>query len=223
MQNGTLCYHTEPLPLDSLLAAHGRINTDTPSVKSLLKIVDKRSTQGKTVDYPSETRNGKGEPAIFNWFANHRRNAASLVTLPHPLDTSIEVASEVGQNRAPAFAPHRETAATLPTQENSTLHIGGVYIGRVTSLKSYGAFVDLGNRRADWFSSRKFPTGTFNRLRTSCRSARLCVSKCWISGGKAAKRRFHFPQTGINEKKKHPHQDFSLVGVLFVWEFPQCG
>lgn len=114
MQNGTLCYHTEPLPLDSLLAAHGRINTDTPSVKSLLKIVDKRSTQGKTVDYPSETRNGKGEPAIFNWFANHRRNAASLVTLPHPLDTSIEVASEVGQNRAPAFAPHRETAATLP-------------------------------------------------------------------------------------------------------------
>ena len=148
MQNGTLCYHTEPLPLDSLLAAHGRINTDTPSVKSLLKIVDKRSTQGKTVDYPSETRNGKGEPAIFNWFANHRRNAASLVTLPHPLDTSIEVASEVGQNRAPAFAPHRETAATLPTQENSTLHIGGVYIGRVTSLKSYGAFVDLGNRRS---------------------------------------------------------------------------
>ena len=64
------------------------------------------------------------------------------------MDTSIEVASEVGQNRAPAFAPHRETAATLPTQENSTLHIGGVYIGRVTSLKSYGAFVDLGNRRS---------------------------------------------------------------------------
>ena len=49
-QDGTLCYTTEPLPLDSLLAAHGRIDTDSTSVKSLLKIADKRSTQSKTVE-----------------------------------------------------------------------------------------------------------------------------------------------------------------------------
>ena len=71
--------------------------------------------------------------------------------MPVAADRLLVMSLDRGQvliELAPAFAPHRETAATLPTQVNSTLHIGGVYIGRVTSLKSYGAFVDLGNRRS---------------------------------------------------------------------------
>lgn len=165
-QDGTLCYTTEPLPLDSLLAAHGRIDTDSISVKSLLKIADKRSTQGKTVEYPKEPRKGKkqGEPKIFNWFANNRSKGANLVTLPHPLDDNIEIKSEPSQNRAPA--PQREGFAAPPRRENFTpqprresytpsqdreevsLHIGEVYSGKVTNILPYGAFVDLGNHHS---------------------------------------------------------------------------
>lgn len=165
-QDGTLCYTTEPLPLDSLLAAHGRIDTDSISVKSLLKIADKRSTQGKTVEYPKEPRKGKkqGEPKIFNWFANNRSKGANLVTLPHPLDDNIEIESEPSQNRAPA--PQREGFAAPPRRENFTpqprrdhytptqdreevpLFVDKVYTGKVTNIQPYGAFVDLGNHHS---------------------------------------------------------------------------
>lgn len=165
-QDGTLCYTTEPLPLDSLLAAHGRIDTDSISVKSLLKIADKRSTQGKTVEYPKEPRKGKkqGEPKIFNWFANNRSKGANLVTLPHPLDDNIEIKSEPSQNRAPA--PQREGFAAPPRRENFTpqprrdhytptqdreevpLFVDKVYTGKVTNIQPYGAFVDLGNHHS---------------------------------------------------------------------------
>lgn len=165
-QDGTLCYTTEPLPLDSLLAAHGRIDTDSISVKSLLKIADKRSTQGKTVEYPKEPRKGKkqGEPKIFNWFANNRSKGANLVTLPHPLDDNIEIKSEPSQNRAPA--PQREGFAAPPRRKNFTpqprrdhytptqdreevpLFVDKVYTGKVTNIQPYGAFVDLGNHHS---------------------------------------------------------------------------
>lgn len=165
-QDGTLCYTTEPLLLDSLLAAHGRIDTDSISVKSLLKIADKRSTQGKTVEYPKEPRKGKkqGEPKIFNWFANNRSKGANLVTLPHPLDDNIEIKSESSQNRAPA--PQREGFAASPRRENFTpqprrdhytptqdreevpLFVDKVYTGKVTNIQPYGAFVDLGNHHS---------------------------------------------------------------------------
>lgn len=165
-QDGTLCYTTEPLPLDSLLAAHGRIDTDSTSVKSLLKIVDKRSTQSKTVEYPKEPRKGKkqGEPKIFNWFANNRSKGANLVTLPHPLDDNIEIKSEPSQNRAPA--PQRDGFAAPPRRENFTpqprrdhytptqdregvpLYVDKVYTGKVTNIQPYGAFVDLGNHHS---------------------------------------------------------------------------
>lgn len=162
-QDGTLCYTTEPLPLDSLLAAHGRIDTDSTSVKSLLKIADKRSTQGKTVAYPSAAdRNGNDK--IFNWFTQNRKHAKSLITLPHPLDDNIEIKSELGQNRAPA--PQREGFAAPPRRENFTpqprrdhytptqdreevpLYVDKVYTGKVTNIQPYGAFVDLGNHHS---------------------------------------------------------------------------
>ena len=162
-QDGTLCYTTEPLPLDSLLAAHGRIDTDSISVKSLLKIADKRSTQGKTVAYPSAAdRNGNDK--IFNWFTQNRKHAKSLITLPHPLDDNIEIKSELGQNRAPA--PQREGFAAPPRRENFTpqprrdhytptqdreevpLYVDKVYTGKVTNIQPYGAFVDLGNHHS---------------------------------------------------------------------------
>lgn len=162
-QDGTLCYTTEPLPLDSLLVAHGRIDTDSISVKSLLKIADKRSTQGKTVAYPSAAdRNGNDK--IFNWFTQNRKHAKSLITLPHPLDDDIEIKSELGQNRAPA--PQREGFAAPPRRENFTpqprrdhytptqdreevpLYVDKVYTGKVTNIQPYGAFVDLGNHHS---------------------------------------------------------------------------
>ena len=162
-QDGALCYTTEPLPLDSLLAAHGRIDTDSISVKSLLKIADKRSTQGKTVAYPSAAdRNGNDK--IFNWFTQNRKHAKSLITLPHPLDDNIEIKSELGQNRAPA--PQREGFAAPPRRENFTpqprrdhytptqdreevpLYVDKVYTGKVTNIQPYGAFVDLGNHHS---------------------------------------------------------------------------
>lgn len=162
-QDGTLCYTTEPLPLDSLLAAHGRIDTDSTSVKSLLKIADKRSTQSKTVAYPSAAdRNGNDK--IFNWFTQNRKHAKSLITLPHPLDDNIEIKSELGQNRAPA--PQREGFAAPPRRENFTpqprrdhytptqdreevpLYVDKVYTGKVTNIQPYGAFVDLGNHHS---------------------------------------------------------------------------
>lgn len=162
-QNGTLCYTTEPLPLDSLLAAHGRIDTDSTSVKSLLKIADKRSTQGKTVEYPS-AKDKNGNDKIFNWFSQNRKHAKSLITLPHPLDDNIEIKSELGQNRAPA--PQREGFAAPPRRENFTpqprrdhytptqdreevpLYVDKVYTGKVTNIQPYGAFVDLGNHHS---------------------------------------------------------------------------
>lgn len=162
-QDGALCYTTEPLPLDSLLVAHGRIDTDSISVKSLLKIADKRSTQGKTVAYPSAAdRNGNDK--IFNWFTQNRKHAKSLITLPHPLDDDIEIKSELGQNRAPA--PQREGFAAPPRRENFTpqprrdhytptqdreevpLYVDKVYTGKVTNIQPYGAFVDLGNHHS---------------------------------------------------------------------------
>lgn len=162
-QDGTLCYTTEPLPLDSLLAAHGRIDTDSTSVKSLLKIADKRSTQSKTVEYPS-AKDKNGNDKIFNWFSQNRKHAKSLVTLPHPLDDDIEIKSELGQNRAPA--PQREGFAAPPRRENFTpqprrdhytptqdreevpLYVDKVYTGKVTNIQPYGAFVDLGNHHS---------------------------------------------------------------------------
>lgn len=162
-QNGTLCYTTEPLPLDSLLAAHGRIDTDSTSVKSLLKIADKRSTQGKTVEYPS-AKDKNGNDKIFNWFTQNRKHAKNLITLPHPLDDNIEIKSELGQNRAPA--PQREGFAAPPRRENFTpqprrdhytptqdreevpLYVDKVYTGKVTNIQPYGAFVDLGNHHS---------------------------------------------------------------------------
>lgn len=162
-QDGTLCYTTEPLPLDSLLAAHGRIDTDSTSVKSLLKIADKRSTQSKTVEYPS-AKDKNGNDKIFNWFSQNRKHAKSLVTLPHPLDDNIEIKSELGQNRAPA--PQREGFAAPPRRENFTpqprrdhytptqdreevpLYVDKVYTGKVTNIQPYGAFVDLGNHHS---------------------------------------------------------------------------
>lgn len=163
-QDGTLCYTTEPLPLDSLLAAHGRIDTDSISVKSLfLKIADKRSTQGKTVEYPS-AKDKNGNDKIFNWFTQNRKHAKNLITLPHPLDDNIEIKSELGQNRAPA--PQREGFAAPPRRENFTpqprrdhytptqereevpLYVDKVYTGKVTNIQPYGAFVDLGNHHS---------------------------------------------------------------------------
>lgn len=162
-QDGTLCYTTEPLPLDSLLAAHGRIDTDSTSVKSLLKIADKRSTQSKTVEYPS-AKDKNGNDKIFNWFSQNRKHAKSLITLPHPLDDDIEKKSELGQNRAPA--PQREGFAAPPRRENFTpqprrdhytptqdreevpLYVDKVYTGKVTNIQPYGAFVDLGNHHS---------------------------------------------------------------------------
>ena len=162
-QDGTLCYTTEPLPLDSLLAAHGRIDTDSTSVKSLLKIADKRSTQSKTVEYPS-AKDKNGNDKIFNWFSQNRKHAKSLITLPHPLDGDIEIKSELGQNRAPA--PQREGFAAPPRRENFTpqprrdhytptqdreevpLYVDKVYTGKVTNIQPYGAFVDLGNHHS---------------------------------------------------------------------------
>jgi len=162
-QDGTLCYTTEPLPLDSLLAAHGRIDTDSTSVKSLLKIADKRSTQSKTVEYPS-AKDKNGNDKIFNWFSQNRKHAKSLITLPHPLDDDIEIKSELGQNRAPA--PQREGLAAPPRRENFTpqprrdhytptqdreevpLYVDKVYTGKVTNIQPYGAFVDLGNHHS---------------------------------------------------------------------------
>lgn len=162
-QDGTLCYTTEPLPLDSLLAAYGRIDTDSTSVKSLLKIADKRSTQSKTVEYPS-AKDKNGNDKIFNWFSQNRKHAKSLITLPHPLDDDIEIKSELGQNRAPA--PQREGFAAPPRRENFTpqprrdhytptqdreevpLYVDKVYTGKVTNIQPYGAFVDLGNHHS---------------------------------------------------------------------------
>lgn len=162
-QDGTLCYTTEPLPLDSLLAAHGRIDTDSISVKSLLEIADKRSTQGKTVEYPS-AKDKNGNDKIFNWFTQNRKHAKNLITLPHPLDDNIEIKSELGQNRAPA--PQREGFAAPPRRENFTpqprrdhytptqdreevpLYVDKVYTGKVTNIQPYGAFVDLGNHHS---------------------------------------------------------------------------
>ena len=131
-----------------------------------MKIADKRSTQGKTVEYPKEPRKGKkqGEPKIFNWFANNRSKGANLVTLPHPLDDNIEIKSEPSQNRAPA--PQREGFAAPPRRENFTpqprrdhytptqdreevpLFVDKVYTGKVTNIQPYGAFVDLGNHHS---------------------------------------------------------------------------
>lgn len=109
-QDGTLCYTTEPLPLDSLLAAHGRIDTDSTSVKS-------------------------------------------LVTLPHPLDNNITLEPKRGPDPAPrregfAAPPRRESYTSTPQHEDAPLCVGRVYTGRVTGIKPYGAFVDLGSRRS---------------------------------------------------------------------------
>lgn len=82
------------------MAAHGRIDTDSTSVKSLLKIADKRSTQGETVAYPS-AKDKNGNDKIFNWFSLNRKHAKSLVTLPHPLDDNITLEPKHGP------APHR--------------------------------------------------------------------------------------------------------------------
>lgn len=151
-QDGTLCYTTEPLPLDSLLAAHGRIDTDSTSVKSLLKIADKRSTQSKTVEYPS-AKDKNGNDKIFNWFSQNRKHAKSLVTLPHPLDNNITLEPKRGPDPAPrregfAAPPRRESYTSTPQHENAPLCVGRVYTGRVTGIKPYGAFVDLGSRRS---------------------------------------------------------------------------
>lgn len=151
-QNATLCYTTEPLPLDSLLAAHGRIDTDSTSVKSLLKIADKRSTQSKTVEYPS-AKDKNGNDKIFNWFSQNRKHAKSLVTLPHPLDNNITLEPKRGPDPAPrregfAAPPRRESYTSTPQHEDAPLCVGRVYTGRVTGIKPYGAFVDLGSRRS---------------------------------------------------------------------------
>lgn len=151
-QDGTLCYTTEPLPLDSLLAAHGRIDTDSTSVKSLLKIADKRSTQSKTVEYPS-AKDKNGNDKIFNWFSLNRKHAKSLVTLPHPLDDNITLEPKHGPDPAPrregfAAPPRRESYTSTPQHEDAPLCVGRVYTGRVTGIKPYGAFVDLGSRRS---------------------------------------------------------------------------
>ena len=145
------------------MAAHGRIDTDSTSVKSLLKIADKRSTQSKTVEYPS-AKDKNGNDKIFNWFSQNRKHAKSLITLPHPLDDDIEIKSELGQNRAPA--PQREGFAAPPRRENFTpqprrdhytptqdreevpLYVDKVYTGKVTNIQPYGAFVDLGNHHS---------------------------------------------------------------------------
>lgn len=156
-QDGTPCYTTEPLPLDSLLAAHGRIDTDSTSVKSLLKIADKRSTQSKTVEYPS-AKDKNGNDKIFNWFSQNRKHAKSLVTLPHPLDNNITLEPKRGPDPAPrregfAAPPRRESYTSTPQHEDAPLcvgrvYTGRVYTGRVTGIKPYGAFVDLGSRRS---------------------------------------------------------------------------
>ena len=196
-QDGTLCYTTEPLPLDSLLAAHGRIDTDSTSVKSLLKIADKRSTQSKTVEYPS-AKDKNGNDKIFNWFSQNRKHAKSLVTLPHPLDNNITLEPKRGPDPAPrregfAAPPRRESYTSTPQHEDAPLCVGRVYTGRVTGIKPYGAFVDLGSRRSGLYTSVKLQTTLSNPLTTSCKSARPCASECWTSNRRAEKRRFRFP------------------------------
>ena len=149
-QDDTLCYTTEPLPLDSLLAAHGRIDTDSTSVKSLLKIADKRSTQGETVAYPS-AKDKNGNDKIFNWFSLNRKHAKSLVTLPHPLDDNIALEPKHGPAPAPprrenfTSQPRRESYKPPQDREEVSLFVDKVYTGKVTNIQPYGAVVDLGN------------------------------------------------------------------------------
>ncbi|MCO7108278.1 hypothetical protein NIA69_02655 [Gemmiger formicilis] len=64
-----------------------------------MKIADKRSTQSKTVEYPS-AKDKNGNDKIFNWFSQNRKHAKSLVTLPHRWTTTLR------WSRSAALTPH---------------------------------------------------------------------------------------------------------------------
>ena len=128
------------------MAAHGRIDTDSTSVKSLLKIADKRSTQSKTVEYPS-AKDKNGNDKIFNWFSQNRKHAKSLVTLPHPLDNNITLEPKRGPDPAPrrdlgsrrsGLVHIREIANHFVQSVDDELQIGQTVRVRVLDIKQEG-------------------------------------------------------------------------------------
>lgn len=63
---------------------------DSEAVKNLLVMCDTKSVpEGVPVMYPSEWDKNKEEYTIYSWFANNRKNAKWLRTLPEPTDQRL--------------------------------------------------------------------------------------------------------------------------------------
>lgn len=90
-KDGDISVEVKHYPADE----HPVCNFDTSSsfYKSIIAMCDAGSVEGKEVRYPrsikENKRSGKKDDSIYQWFANNRKNADKLKTLPEPTGRDI--------------------------------------------------------------------------------------------------------------------------------------
>ena len=120
--NGSLVYEEKPY-------AAGSCSFDDNIKKNIVAMADVSKTQGQIVDYPYKY-DKNGNKQIFKWFADNRRNAKTLVTLPKPTDSNISLSIEDNRpnnnrnngsnfsNRNGSFGNNRESSHNSNNRRN---------------------------------------------------------------------------------------------------------
>ena len=93
----------------------GSINLGSMQVKSLLAMANVDITTEKSVEYPNNKNKG-GQVAIFNWFAENRKNANELKTLPEPTNENIELNNNLDSS---AYSLENQKSNTGKTSQSA--------------------------------------------------------------------------------------------------------
>ena len=138
-------------------------------IENLLKMCDTTTIPADIpVMYPKEI-NKKGQEAIFTWFAENRKNADYVKTLPEPTDENLTLLgnwkngtfTENTGNKS-GYDVKKNSSNKNPSDKNPSEFIGTVQNGTVTHMNGSGKFVYL--KLADGSKASAYANGkTYKR------------------------------------------------------------
>lgn len=137
-------------------------DTESRVIQSLLAICDTRSVAGKQVCYPLSAE--KDSEKIYLWFAQNRKDADSVQTLPYPTDKDITLRGKRLKNKPQSQhqSEHKNNDKTLK-QHKEQIQFGTVLYGETIGMNKSGKFVQIrleNNRgKGSAYVGRFYPQG----------------------------------------------------------------
>lgn len=122
----------------------GNCSFDVTIKNNILAMADVTKTQNQTVDYPYKY-DKNGNKQIFKWFADNRRNAKTLVTLPKPTDSNLNLSIE--DNRT------NNNRSNYPNNRNAGSNFGNRNSSSGNNRGS--SYNGNNNRRNDYHGNRE--------------------------------------------------------------------